>query len=117
MKQFQMEFERMVVLDYIIRNTDRGNDNWLIQYEPADVAEKQPKDKEGTSTTTTPTETDIGIRRSETLKKLKRELGNEPMKYSDDSGNLIDIHDENLVTQTQTRESESAQTTPKNQCI
>jgi hypothetical protein len=23
----------LVVLDYIIRNTDRGNDNWLIKYE------------------------------------------------------------------------------------
>uniref|UniRef100_G3TYD7 Phosphatidylinositol 4-kinase type 2 n=1 Tax=Loxodonta africana TaxID=9785 RepID=G3TYD7_LOXAF len=32
-KQFQSQFERLVVLDYIIRNTDRGNDNWLIKYE------------------------------------------------------------------------------------
>merc|ERR1712038_1358592 len=30
--QFQLQFERLVVLDYIIRNTDRGNDNWLIRY-------------------------------------------------------------------------------------
>ncbi|XP_075222426.1 phosphatidylinositol 4-kinase II alpha isoform X1 [Lycorma delicatula] len=30
--QFRLQFERMVVLDYIIRNTDRGNDNWLIKY-------------------------------------------------------------------------------------
>ena len=30
---FQLQFERLVVLDYIIRNTDRGNDNWLINYE------------------------------------------------------------------------------------
>lgn len=29
-RQFQLQFERLVVLDYIIRNTDRGNDNWLI---------------------------------------------------------------------------------------
>ncbi|CAK9298870.1 unnamed protein product [Gordionus sp. m RMFG-2023] len=28
---FQSEFERLVILDYIIRNTDRGNDNWLIK--------------------------------------------------------------------------------------
>ncbi|XP_059163379.1 phosphatidylinositol 4-kinase type 2-beta-like isoform X2 [Physella acuta] len=34
-KKFQHLFERVVVLDYIIRNTDRGNDNWLIKYEPA----------------------------------------------------------------------------------
>lgn len=32
-KQFQSQFERLVILDYIIRNTDRGNDNWLIRYE------------------------------------------------------------------------------------
>eukprot|EP01137_Pigoraptor_chileana_P013123 Opistho-2@66282 len=30
-KQFQLQFERLVVLDYLIRNTDRGNDNWLIK--------------------------------------------------------------------------------------
>ncbi|XP_066143600.1 phosphatidylinositol 4-kinase type 2-beta [Euwallacea fornicatus] len=32
-KKFQLQFERLVVLDYIIRNTDRGNDNWLIRYD------------------------------------------------------------------------------------
>ncbi|KAF1395619.1 hypothetical protein PFLUV_G00013480 [Perca fluviatilis] len=32
-KQLHSQFERLVVLDYIIRNTDRGNDNWLIKYE------------------------------------------------------------------------------------
>lgn len=32
-KQFQSQFEKLVILDYIIRNTDRGNDNWLIRYE------------------------------------------------------------------------------------
>jgi hypothetical protein len=31
--EFQFKFERLVVLDYIIRNTDRGNDNWLIKYD------------------------------------------------------------------------------------
>ena len=30
----QLQFERLVVLDYITRNTDRGNDNWLIRYLP-----------------------------------------------------------------------------------
>lgn len=33
-QNFQFQFERLVVLDYIIRNTDRGNDNWLIKYAP-----------------------------------------------------------------------------------
>ncbi|XP_034282177.2 phosphatidylinositol 4-kinase type 2-beta isoform X2 [Pantherophis guttatus] len=32
-KQFQSQFEKLVVLDYVIRNTDRGNDNWLVKYE------------------------------------------------------------------------------------
>lgn len=31
--EFQRQFERLVILDYIIRNTDRGNDNWLIYYD------------------------------------------------------------------------------------
>ncbi|CAJ0584676.1 unnamed protein product, partial [Mesorhabditis spiculigera] len=36
-REFQLQFEKMVVLDYIIRNTDRGNDNWLIKYEQAEA--------------------------------------------------------------------------------
>lgn len=36
--KFQLQFERLVVLDYIIRNTDRGNDNWLIRYELPRIA-------------------------------------------------------------------------------
>ncbi|XP_053314319.1 phosphatidylinositol 4-kinase type 2-beta [Spea bombifrons] len=43
-KQLQSQFERLVILDYVIRNTDRGNDNWLIKYESqdddADISEK-----------------------------------------------------------------------------
>lgn len=31
--QFQFEFERLAVLDYIIRNTDRGLDNWMVRVE------------------------------------------------------------------------------------
>ncbi|VDM58663.1 unnamed protein product [Angiostrongylus costaricensis] len=38
-REFQILFEKIVVLDYVIRNTDRGNDNWLIKYEQADLAE------------------------------------------------------------------------------
>ncbi|XP_033632792.1 phosphatidylinositol 4-kinase type 2-alpha-like [Asterias rubens] len=37
--QFQKNFEQLVVLDYIIRNTDRGNDNWLIKYDKSEVDE------------------------------------------------------------------------------
>lgn len=36
-KDFQFRFEQLVVLDYITRNTDRGNDNWLIKYERPDL--------------------------------------------------------------------------------
>ncbi len=31
-RELQLQFERLIVLDYIIRNTDRGNENWLISY-------------------------------------------------------------------------------------
>ena len=44
--QFQLQFERLVVLDYIIRNTDRGNDNWLIRYIPAKTADKSKNDNQ-----------------------------------------------------------------------
>jgi len=40
-KEFQLQFERLVVLDYIIRNTDRGNDNWLIKYTKPKSAEER----------------------------------------------------------------------------
>ena len=30
-KEFKYFFERLVILDYLIRNTDRGSDNWLIK--------------------------------------------------------------------------------------
>ncbi|XP_076001776.1 phosphatidylinositol 4-kinase type 2-beta [Genypterus blacodes] len=40
-KQLQSQFERLVVLDYVIRNTDRGNDNWLIKYEKPGEGEAQ----------------------------------------------------------------------------
>ncbi|XP_053560059.1 phosphatidylinositol 4-kinase type 2-beta isoform X2 [Bombina bombina] len=46
-KQLQSQFERLVILDYVIRNTDRGNDNWLIRYESqneeTDTPEKEWK--------------------------------------------------------------------------
>ncbi|XP_035281564.1 phosphatidylinositol 4-kinase type 2-beta-like [Anguilla anguilla] len=45
-KQLQSQFERLAVLDYIIRNTDRGNDNWLIKNEKCDKCEGFRKDVE-----------------------------------------------------------------------
>lgn len=41
---FQYQFEKLVVLDYIIRNTDRGNDNWLIKYDIPDIISDATKD-------------------------------------------------------------------------
>jgi phosphatidylinositol 4-kinase type 2 len=40
--KFQRQFERLVVLDYIIRNTDRNIGNWLVKYEakPSDERDK-----------------------------------------------------------------------------
>lgn len=38
-QEFQHQFERLIVLDYIIRNTDRGNDNWLIKYDKPEGAD------------------------------------------------------------------------------
>jgi len=39
---FQLQFEKLVVLDYIIRNTDRGNDNWLINYvKPREASDEE----------------------------------------------------------------------------
>ncbi|UJR21725.1 hypothetical protein I4U23_024802 [Adineta vaga] len=33
MERFQKQFEKLVVLDYIIRNTDRNMSNWLVKYD------------------------------------------------------------------------------------
>ncbi|CAG8731144.1 12928_t:CDS:2, partial [Acaulospora colombiana] len=30
--QFREQFEKLVILDYLMRNTDRGFDNWMIKY-------------------------------------------------------------------------------------
>uniref|UniRef100_A0A452VC19 Phosphatidylinositol 4-kinase type 2 n=1 Tax=Ursus maritimus TaxID=29073 RepID=A0A452VC19_URSMA len=44
-RQLLLQFERLVVLDYIIRNTDRGNDNWLIKYDcPMDSSSSRDTD-------------------------------------------------------------------------
>ncbi|XP_061584269.1 phosphatidylinositol 4-kinase type 2-beta isoform X2 [Cololabis saira] len=45
-KQLQSQFERLVILDFVIRNTDRGNDNWLIKYEKPGEGAKGHKEAE-----------------------------------------------------------------------
>ncbi len=42
---FQYKFERLVALDYIIRNTDRGNNNWLIKYDRPTVVNGKRTDQ------------------------------------------------------------------------
>uniref|UniRef100_A0A4W5Q552 Phosphatidylinositol 4-kinase type 2 n=1 Tax=Hucho hucho TaxID=62062 RepID=A0A4W5Q552_9TELE len=50
-RQMQLQFERLVVLDYIIRNTDRGNDNWLLKYDcPMDQGNRVSTHQTGTET-------------------------------------------------------------------
>lgn len=50
----QHEFERMVILDYAIRNTDRGMDNWLVHvsWVPEEIA-RHELDGKGRSPETT----------------------------------------------------------------
>lgn len=59
--KFQLQFERLVALDYIIRNTDRGNDNWLLKYEEPRVITSAP-----TATTNKPATDKINITKSGT---------------------------------------------------
>ncbi|CAF0720470.1 unnamed protein product [Adineta ricciae] len=40
MDKFQKQFEKLVVLDYIIRNTDRNMTNWLVKYEVHEAPER-----------------------------------------------------------------------------
>jgi phosphatidylinositol 4-kinase type 2 len=46
-ESFREELEKLVVLDYIMRNTDRGTDNWMIridtQKQTAEIVAKPPK--------------------------------------------------------------------------
>ncbi|KAF4518427.1 hypothetical protein B566_EDAN002080 [Ephemera danica] len=67
-RRFQLQFERLVVLDYIIRNTDRGNDNWLIKYEDHNAASSaassllsSPSATEMDSATDWPQEREINV--------------------------------------------------------
>lgn len=46
-KDFLIQFQKLVCLDYIIRNTDRGNDNWLIKYERTPEVDRQVAGEEG----------------------------------------------------------------------
>ncbi|CDO96055.1 unnamed protein product [Kluyveromyces dobzhanskii CBS 2104] len=46
LKQFRLQLERLIILDYIMRNTDRGLDNWMVK-----VTRQQPEgERTGTDT-------------------------------------------------------------------
>ena len=47
MQNFQVQFDKLVILDYIIRNTDRGNDNWLIKIDLSSEEEKPSEENDG----------------------------------------------------------------------
>lgn len=52
-KQFRLELEKLVILDYIMRNTDRGLDNWMIKLEWVDGVHGSPS-RAGTPPVKTP---------------------------------------------------------------
>uniref|UniRef100_A0A915MQX9 Phosphatidylinositol 4-kinase type 2 n=1 Tax=Meloidogyne javanica TaxID=6303 RepID=A0A915MQX9_MELJA len=83
MSEFQLEFEKMVILDYLIRNTDRGNDNWLIKYEPVTV-----EGKVGIITSGLLAKTRDGTAPG-TAMRLNEEIN------SQDDAKLIDLHEDN----------------------
>lgn len=43
-REFQMGFERLVVLDYMIRNTDRGSDNWMVRFNSDSTPSPPPEE-------------------------------------------------------------------------
>lgn len=58
--QFREEIEKLVILDYIMRNTDRGLDNWMVKLEwyetevdDADDGEAEASSDSGSDDTTT----------------------------------------------------------------
>lgn len=40
-QKFRLSFEKMVILDYLIRQTDRSMDNWLIKDVKEDLKERE----------------------------------------------------------------------------
>ncbi|ODV65046.1 hypothetical protein HYPBUDRAFT_163347 [Hyphopichia burtonii NRRL Y-1933] len=45
LQQFQEELEKLVILDYIMRNTDRGLDNWMIKVDWKKIIVETKKNK------------------------------------------------------------------------
>ncbi|KAF9282899.1 phosphatidyl inositol kinase [Linnemannia elongata] len=70
-QQFREQFEKMIILDYLIRNTDRGLDNWMIRY----------CEKEGISIVTAP----VGATQNSHLQQ-------EPARRSSRVGDLLGLY-------------------------
>ena len=86
--QFQLQFERLVVLDYIIRNTDRGNDNWLIRYIPAKTADKSKNDNQNSpSNQNRSNEQNSSRDNEEEVNLIKISLVREPENFKEGSYN------------------------------
>lgn len=96
---FQLQFEKLVILDYIIRNTDRGNDNWLIRFENPKVVNQQP-----------------GIRNSATSLLQNASPPNQKNqtefvtaeKEMDEERDIVDDYDENGLSAGSSKSSDSA---------
>jgi phosphatidylinositol 4-kinase type 2 len=80
--EFQHRFERLVVLDYIIRNTDRGNDNWLIKYK----APKSPSKSKDTRQKTSNSNVDSAVDQDTSLEKTTSSIESE-----EDEQGMIDV--------------------------
>ncbi|KAL3076328.1 hypothetical protein niasHS_013599 [Heterodera schachtii] len=88
-RELQLQFEKMVILDYIIRNTDRGNDNWMICYTPPTTKAKEGNGKQRRRSSSSSLSE---LKRSDSLTQLKEELGNEPAKFTE-NGKIVNIHE------------------------
>lgn len=87
-KSFQLQFEKLVVLDYIIRNTDRGNDNWLIKYE-------QPKIVNQVNSSVTPTRASTTQQRKSSIAEKRKSSITEALTSIKDD--MIEDLDENPI--------------------
>ncbi|VVT46540.1 uncharacterized protein SAPINGB_P001264 [Magnusiomyces paraingens] len=57
--QFREEIEKLVILDYIMRNTDRGLDNWMVKLEwYEDISSDSPEEDNSDDSTVTGSDED-----------------------------------------------------------
>ncbi|XP_005178305.1 uncharacterized protein LOC101890816 isoform X1 [Musca domestica] len=120
-KSFQLQFEKLVVLDYIIRNTDRGNDNWLIKYVQPKITKKVNGTGgkslfAGTSTSSNEVKT-ANIINTDPIEATPSTNNNNEQNKNLDSGQLVDIQSGSLHSTSTTNSSSSVSSvgeTPQN---